>query len=510
MRVYKSSGRVGKRILLFVAMTAVGYETATGATLTFNNGAGDHIWNLLGNWSNPLETPGPIDTAILPIGLTGASDLFITDTGSLADTASVGTLTIDLPSGTNAYRILRASTGSRPSQLTFGTGTLGGALTITNGSIFTPNFNLGGGDGTLTVQVPTGLAVSLPGDTGGMTVQSIIQGAGLVSFSNNASGEAEVVFDERSQFSTWTGGSRIDADVEVNIMHNTLRDGSGNHTGGPLGAGTCNLNGGTLNITGSGTGSFFFDNDINVTANSSIFAHPNGPVSFPGEVRTNGNRLTIYSKQHVNVFENAGWSSADTGTLAIGETNDPVEAIDIRVDSGTSIFGGAVGEGTTGQLLGTVTKLGNGVYGAKHFRAGTLSINGGTLRVNAESTGTLDQHVSRVNTLTLAGGASPTVQLDLMNNEFIIDYSGTSPLSGGTNSIIFDQITAARGTGSWTGNGITSSVAAAGSSNFGVGYGEAEVALAMGSLTSGTFASQTVDDTTVLLRLTYLGDANLT
>jgi hypothetical protein len=86
---------------------------------------------------------------------------------------------------------------------------------------------------------------------------------------------------------------------------------------------------------------------------------------------------------------------------------------------------------------------------------------------------------SRITTLALAG------TLDVGTSSLTIDYTGPSPLP-----TILDQIRAARATG-WTGNGITSSALVAGDGSTTVAAGE------------------TPGDTSILIRYTKVGDANL-
>ena len=83
----------------------------------------------------------------------------------------------------------------------------------------------------------------------------------------------------------------------------------------------------------------------------------------------------------------------------------------------------------------------------------------------------------------------------------ILDYAGASPLL----TSVLPLLTSGYAGGAWTGPGITSSTAAA-TPGHAVGYGEAS---AVFTSFPATFAGQSVDNTTVLLRYTRYGDANL-
>ena len=110
--------------------------------------------------------------------------------------------------------------------------------------------------------------------------------------------------------------------------------------------------------------------------------------------------------------------------------------------------------------------------------------------------------------LSIAGGA-PTGKLDLADNVAIIDYAGTSPAA-----TVRAQILAGRGGpglgAAWTGQGVTSSAAAAAnatdSESRSVGYAENAV-MPLGPLTA--FRGQAVDNTSILIAYTRTGDANL-
>jgi hypothetical protein len=100
--------------------------------------------------------------------------------------------------------------------------------------------------------------------------------------------------------------------------------------------------------------------------------------------------------------------------------------------------------------------------------------------------------------LTMASGTT----LDLTDNGMILDYTGASPING----IIAILIGAYSG-GTWSGSGITSSTAAANPAlNTAVGVAEATDLFTVFPTNVGGFP---VDNTAVLLKYTFYGDANL-
>src|SRR5204863_3536697 len=143
-----------------------------------------------------------------------------------------------------------------------------------------------------------------------------------------------------------------------------------------------------------------------------------------------------------------------------------------------------------------VTKSGAGLLAVNALRAGALNVNAGTVKILPQGSPGV---ASVIGGLTIAGGAAPTAALDLTNNGLVVDYTGQSPLA-----TIQSQITSGYGGGSWNGNGINSSTAAADAS------GAHKTAIGFAASTgTGTFMGQPVDDTAVLVRYTYSGDANL-
>jgi hypothetical protein len=112
----------------------------------------------------------------------------------------------------------------------------------------------------------------------------------------------------------------------------------------------------------------------------------------------------------------------------------------------------------------------------------------------------------RLASLTIAGGT-----LDLLNHDLLIDYNILSPIgswNGAAYTGITGLIASGRNGGTWDGSGIVSSLADPG------GYmtlGVAEATEVLGITGSDTmlWSGQTADATTVLVKFTYGGDANL-
>ena len=99
----------------------------------------------------------------------------------------------------------------------------------------------------------------------------------------------------------------------------------------------------------------------------------------------------------------------------------------------------------------------------------------------------------------------PAGTLDLANNDLIYDYSGTTPQA----ATIAALIRSARGTGAWTGDGLTSSAAAADTTHSTtLGFMEATDYKSIYGATA-TFDGEALDTTAVIVKYTLYGDADL-
>jgi hypothetical protein len=131
----------------------------------------------------------------------------------------------------------------------------------------------------------------------------------------------------------------------------------------------------------------------------------------------------------------------------------------------------------------------------------------GTVQYNS---GSLTVHLLDVRGRLLFGATGPARTLrttfidiapgglvDMTHNFMIIDYTGASAIPP-----VVVNLVSGYANGAWTGPGINSSTAATGVTH-GIGFAEA------GALGLTTFGGQMVDNTTVVLRSTRYGDANV-
>ncbi len=232
--------------------------------------------------------------------------------------------------------------------------------------------------------------------------------------------------------------------------------------------GTYALQGGSLNVGGNSyvgfDGSGTFNQTLGSHATHALFIAANAGST--GTYTLAGGNLTATSTTNNGTYTQTG---------------------------GTASLGNVTGTGLISVSSGTVA--------AKSIHQNSLSVSANAIVTLATNSG-----ASVVKTLTLTGGAGSTAAIDLGNNALIVDYSATSPVSD-IRAAVISGYAAADGP-HWTGPGIRSSVAAADSS-LGLAVAEASNILHISGTQTATFTGETVDATSVLVRLTKLGDTNL-
>ena len=182
-------------------------------------------------------------------------------------------------------------------------------------------------------------------------------------------------------------------------------------------------------------------------------------------------------------------------TFGNGSGNDSVE-----ITTGTYTFNGDAG-GANHNVALLVDSGAAAVMNASQNLA-NLTVNG---------TATLSQNGNRV---ILTRGLSVSGRLDLVDNDLALNYTGSSPIGSWTGSAytgVSGMLAAGRSGGTWSGNGIVTSMSAAISPNVLTTLGVAEAGDVLDFTGGATqlWDGQTVDATTVLVKYTYGGDANL-
>jgi hypothetical protein len=140
-----------------------------------------------------------------------------------------------------------------------------------------------------------------------------------------------------------------------------------------------------------------------------------------------------------------------------------------------------------------VEKVGEGKWKIKRFQGNKLDVKGGTVQMNVDRTVTGTSKVKELNVIPETGA-----KLDLAENHLVVDYTSSSPVDD-----IARWVQAGYASGAWTGPGIGSSAAATATLSDAIGYAEAS---AFGHT---VFGGESVDSTSLLLRYTLAGDANL-
>jgi hypothetical protein len=216
------------------------------------------------------------------------------------------------------------------------------------------------------------------------------------------------------------------------------------------------------------------------------------------------------------------------GTLAFGnnfgdsdsEVHGKVDAVFTSVDPGPTGIVNFHSGATLGQTFVGDVEVKSGTLNFQSGASGTLNnatiAFGGAMSIagGAISMGTLNLHdggkvflvpnssaVLRTKALSIDSGTAS--KIDLADGKAIVDYTGAT-IAPSMRALLI----AGRNAGAWDGDGIQSSSAAnvAAASDIhktAIGYAEA------GDLGISSFAGQSIDASAIVMRYTYVGDANL-
>lgn len=233
--------------------------------------------------------------------------------------------------------------------------------------------------------------------------------------------------------------------------------------------------------------------DRTVTLNSAATV---GTINFDSPARytiAGSSTLTLNTLSGSAGINVASGSHTISAPLAV---NDPL-LLNVIPSVSTLRLTGNVTAGGQG-----VTKQGQGTAELKHLRAGAVAVTQGTLRIMPNGTSTA---TSKVTTITVSPGA----KLDLADNRMAVTSGTLGSRTGSTYTGILGLLQTGRAGGSWSGSGIQSSSAADNDGLTAIGVALGSEVLGIGATQTATWSGQTVNGSTVLLRHTYAGDANL-
>jgi hypothetical protein len=306
----------------------------------------------------------------------------------------------------------------------------------------------------------------------------IVSNSGSLSLGNNGLGNSQLIVGVDGTGNLQITGGNVSTDF-MTLGQNTPALGTGTQTGGTL---TVRAN---MSIGETSTGANVYDISAGRLAANGIFVGSHGH----GTLKVSGTAVVSAAVSLESSATGLGTVAVSGGSLTAGSF---VNRGTFTQSGGAASLGPVTG---TGQIIST-----GGTLVVASIAQGTLDISSsGSVAVAPNGTNT---GLSVVRNLTIAGSG----KLDLSNNDMIVDYTGPSPAGA-----IRGYLVSGRNGGLWNGPGLNSSKAAT-SPNAGesgktaLGYGESAVVL---GASGGTFDGQPVDNTAVLVKYTYAGDANI-
>jgi hypothetical protein len=254
------------------------------------------------------------------------------------------------------------------------------------------------------------------------------------------------------------------------------------------------------------TASWNVDSDGNWTVGTNWTGGtaPNGTDSVAnfGTITTAPRTVTLDAAQTVGAINfsspisynvgnsaNALTMDVSAGQAAINVTagSHTISSPVILNDDTTITTDASTGVALTGNLTATgrtITKAGLGTVQFQNVRSAALNVTAGNAKISTKGTANSAAGTSVVNSLSISTGAN----LDLANNSMIIDYSGSvgTQVTDVRNHLKNGRLTTSSGTATTR-----------------LGYGDNAV------LGKTTFAGQSVDTSSILIKYTYAGDADL-
>jgi autotransporter-associated beta strand protein len=431
-------------------MKDLGWSVLTAKTWT--KGAGTLLWTDAANWS---PDGAPDATWDLTLGGPGLADGAVMDIGG---NQSVNILTFD---GAGTFTVGGAS----------------GTLSIVKGNVT----RTAASSGVQTLARPVALGSSAVWDIGGagqLAVSGIISGSGY-GLEKRGAGTLAL-----SGANTYTGATTIKAGTVL------VGADAPSASAGALGNAASNI---LLGDTGGADdAALLIGGPYTVGRGIVVRAGSTGAATLGG---TNVSGTATFSGG-ITLAKDATLTAAAGGTVAFTGSFFGLGGL-TKIGDGTVLLGAADSySGATTVQAGTLS------FGASQHLA-SLSVNGAAAAAVAPG----GKKVIVTEALAIAESAGvATATLDLADNALIVDYTGGAPQAP---SPALESVKRWAAAGyadmTWTGKGITSSAATADPVMYSVGYAQNDMLF----YPFDTFAGETVDGSSVLLKLTYAGDVNL-
>jgi hypothetical protein len=471
---------------------------ASGGNDVINVGGGDLDFNVRNNVT--VNGADGADTLTIndqaggdPDAYTVSSDVITkTNFGTLA-LASVSALTLNANAGDNAIAVVRNPSGRA---LTVNAG--GGADVVSVG------------DGDIDSAILDDVAVNGGAGADALLLEDADDATGNDNYFIRAA-----TFNKFSFPGTLTFGTVESLTLTANLMNNIIEVDST-----AAAAVTVNARGGDDQVRVG-------DGDIDSNLHRDLFVNGGGgndTLSLNDQADDSGNdthTLTDATYDKTNYAGLLGHAFVESIVLNAGPFNDTV-AVQSTAGGGAVPTLNTAGGNDVVDVVGThpatpvIVRSGDGQdvvnvnadagggTAAAVFDAGVESL--AALTIGPAGTATLSPGAAPGQRVLVAGSfsATGTGRLDLTNGGFIIDYApGSSPLAS-----VQSALASGYAGGAWAGSGITSSTAAADpAGDKAVGYAENDPAV--GGLNRRNFLGQAVDASSLLLRYTLEGDADL-
>ena len=309
-------------------------------------------------------------------------------------------------------------------------------------------------------------------------------------------------------------------------QHGGLSEGNTTIVGGDFGPGTFVMNAGTHDVAGllhvglNSAGSFLQNGGtvraiLMTVGGAPTIGFGRGHYRLSGGSLVTSGQIIIGSENSLGgTFEQSGGSSDffrflvnvnSTTSGAIRLSGGLLRTNISSINNGSiDVTGGSMAVNGSLDGAGSVSVTGTGSLSAERIRQNSMFVGGSGRVFNTSISGR--PATNRVGSLTFeepgGGGGAIAGTWDLGINSLVIDYAGGPGASPAAN--VRRYLRSARGSGSWSGTGLTSSFSA--STGFPIGFAEAGDILGPGG---GTYRDLAVDDTAVLVNVTFYGDANL-